>query len=71
MKLLSDGTKGLVAYMRTKDGAKPLDEFIRSMGDAPKLLKDIEDNGGLRERVILAPLPNDKFKVWASSKALP
>jgi hypothetical protein len=50
-------------YQRAKDGDKPLEDIIRAMPDAARLRKDIEDNGGLRERVILQPLANGKYKV--------
>jgi hypothetical protein len=49
-------------YKRVKDDAKPLDEMLRHHPDAPKLRRDIEFNGGLRERVILLPVGGGKFK---------
>ena len=49
--------------MRQKDPDKDMETFIKEMKDAPKLRKDIEENGGLRERVILKPSGKGKFKV--------
>jgi len=49
-------------YLREKDGAKSLEDFIKKLPDAPKLRKDIEQNGGLREPVILKPNGKGKFK---------
>jgi hypothetical protein len=40
-----------------------LEQFLKDLPDAPKLRKDIEANGGLRERVILRPVGKGKFKV--------
>lgn len=61
--IILDEDNPRLRYMRAKDGEKSLDDFIRAMPDATKLRKDIETNGGLLDRVILAPLPTGKFKV--------
>lgn len=61
--IILDEDNPRLRYMRTKEGGKPLDEFIRGMPDASKLRKDIEANGGLLDRIILLQLPNGKFKV--------
>jgi hypothetical protein len=42
---------------------KPLQEAIRSMHEFPGLKKDIEGNGGLREKIIAQRNGNGKFKV--------
>lgn len=61
-EILLDEDNPRLRYMRESEPNKPLDELIRSLPDAPKLRKDIEDNGGLRERVILRPDGDGKFK---------
>jgi hypothetical protein len=49
-------------YKRAKDDKKPLDELLRHLPDAPKLRRDIEYNGGCRERIIVFPMAGGKFK---------
>src|SRR5438309_1962310 len=49
-------------YLRAKDAKKSLVDFISHLPDAPKLRKDIEQNGDLREPIILRPNGNGKYK---------
>jgi hypothetical protein len=44
-------------------GSKTLDEVILGMSDVTKLRKDIELNGGLREKIVVQKLGNKKYKV--------
>ncbi|MFL6760103.1 MAG: hypothetical protein ACJ8FR_09050 [Sphingomonas sp.] len=59
--ILLDEDNPRLRYMRESAPDKPLDELIRNLADAPKLRRDIEDNGGLRERVILRPTADGKY----------
>ncbi|HEX8620947.1 MAG TPA: hypothetical protein VF718_03180 [Allosphingosinicella sp.] len=49
-------------HQKEENKDKTPEDIIREMPDASRLRKDIEQNGGLRERVILTPLSNGKFK---------
>jgi hypothetical protein len=44
-------------------GSKTIEQTILSLPEVTKLRKDIELNGGLREKIIVQKLPNGKFKV--------
>lgn len=44
-------------------GTKTLDEVILGMPEVTKLRKDIELNGGLREKIIVQRLPNGGYRV--------
>src|SRR5206468_870194 len=49
--------------LRLQADGKKLEEVILALPDVRKLKKDIEKNGGLRERVVVQPNGNGKLKV--------
>jgi hypothetical protein len=49
-------------YLSEMNGGMTPEQLLSEIPDAPKLRKDIELAGDLRERVILRPLPTGKFK---------
>ena len=42
-------------------GSKTLDEVILAMPEVTKLRKDIEQNGGLREKIVVQKMSNGNF----------
>lgn len=55
-------------YLRQKANGKTLAEVIRDLPDAPRLRKDIEQNGGLKEKIILRVKPNGKHKATEGNR---
>ena len=63
-KLELDEKNPRIQYrLALEKGAKTLDEVILGMSEVTKLRKDIELNGGLREKIIVQKLHNGKFQV--------
>lgn len=57
-----DNPRLLYLHQKEENKDKTSEDIIREMPDASRLRKDIEQNGGLRERVIVIPLANGKYK---------
>ena len=57
-------------YLSSMNGGMTAEDFLREIPDAPKLRKDIEMNGDLRERVILKPNGNGRYKATEGNRRL-
>jgi len=62
-KLVLDNDNPRIRYrLKLEQNGKSLDDVINAMPEVAALRKDIETNGGLRERIIVQPITAGSFK---------